>query len=78
MSVQVIIESLRQSLPPVFPRKTVSRMMGDYLAVGTLANLDSEGRGPGGVRAGKAILYERESFLAWLQERLARSNGDVA
>lgn len=78
MSISTIIERLRIELPPVFPRKTVTRMMGDYLAVGTLANLDSEGRGPGGVRAGKAILYERESFLTWLQARLEKSHGGAA
>lgn len=78
MSVQTIIERLRIELPPVFPRKAVSRYMGEYLVPATLANLDSKGCGPGGVKAGKAVLYERESFLAWLQRRLERSNGDVA
>ena len=69
MYVQVLIDRLRLELPPVFPRKTASKMTGGYLATGTLANLDSKGEGPGGVRTGKSVLYEREAFLSWLEKR---------
>ena len=71
MNTQPLIDRLRSELPPVFPRKTACRMTGGYLAVGTLANLDSQGTGPGGVLTGKTVLYEREAFLAWLEKRMA-------
>jgi hypothetical protein len=47
-------------------------MTGGYIAAGTLANLDSKGLGPGGVLAGKSVIYERETFLEWLQRRIER------
>lgn len=70
MNVQVIIDRLRLELPPVFTRKIVAKLIGGYLTVGSLANLDSLGEGPGGIRAGKSILYERETFLEWLAKRM--------
>lgn len=70
MNIQILINRLRSELPPVFPRKTASKMTGGYLATGTLANLDSRGEGPGGIRTGKSILYEREAFLIWLKKRM--------
>jgi hypothetical protein len=70
MNTQLLIDRLRSELPPVFTRKTASRLTGGYIAAGTLANLDSKGTGPGGVLAGKATLYEREAFLTWLEQRI--------
>jgi len=74
MDTQQLINSLRQELPPVFSRKVASRMTGGLFAPGTLANLDSMGQGPGGVRVGKAIAYERERFLAWFEKRLVKKS----
>ena len=71
MDVQRLIASLRAELPPCFTRRTASRMIGGYLAKGTLANLDSRGEGPGGIRAKNAVIYEREKFLEWLEARMS-------
>ena len=75
MTTQIFIDRLRAELPPVFPRKTASKMLGGAIASGTLANLDCQGVGPGGVLMGKIICYERESFLAWLEKRMAKAEG---
>jgi hypothetical protein len=74
---QIILNQLRLELPPVFTRRTICKMLGGLLSPGTLANLDCSGEGPKGVRVGKAVLYERENFLGWLQKRMSRevSNG---
>ena len=70
MDAQQLINSLRSELPPIFTRRTASRMTGGYIAKGTLANLDSRGEGPGGVLAKNAVIYEREAFLGWLEQRI--------
>lgn len=72
MTAQLLIDRLRSELPPVFTRRTASKMTGGYLAPGTLANLDSKDEGPGGVLVGKSTLYERESFLEWFQRRIEK------
>jgi hypothetical protein len=69
-SVLILIDRLRAEMPPAFTRKTACKLMGGLLSPGTLANLDSAGAGPRGIRAGKAVLYERESFLEWLGKRM--------
>ena len=71
MTPKDFIERLRPELPPTFTRKYICERLGGYLTPGTLANLDSAGSGPGGIRAGKTVLYEKEHFLAWLERRLA-------
>lgn len=71
MHATTLITRLRSEMPPAFTRKTACKMLGGYLTTGTLANLDCLGKGPGGVRVGKSILYERETFLTWLENRLS-------
>ena len=71
MSIEVLITRLQAEMPPAFTRKVACQLLGGLFSPGTLANLDSAGEGPIGVRAGKAVLYERESFLAWLQKRMS-------
>ena len=72
MATHLLIEKLRAEMPPAFTRKTACKLLGGLFSPGTLANLDSLGDGPRGTRIGKAIVYERESFLVWLQKRMAR------
>ena len=63
-------ERLELSLPPVFARTKVDRYCGGLIAAGTLANLDSQGKGPAvRVRVGKQVGYERASFVEWLKGR---------
>lgn len=76
MTTKDFIDRLRSELPPGFTRKFIYKCLGEYLAPGTLANLDSQGQGPGGIRAGKVILYERETFLKWLEKRLTGGVSD--
>ena len=57
---QGFIEALRQTLPPTFSRQVA----------------DSKGEGPGGVRLGRCVAYERESFLAWLERRINTPSGN--
>lgn len=77
MDTQKFLKSLRQELPPTFTRVVASRMTGGYIAVGTLANLDSKNLGPGGILVGKKILYERETFLSWLEQRITSDGASV-
>ena len=73
-SINPIIERLRAELPPTFARTAVPKLTGEIISSGTLANEDSRGTGPVGVfYMGRKAVYERESFLAWLETRLTRS-----
>lgn len=65
------LETLRDSLPPIIPRTRVGELTGGAIAAQTLANLDSQGKGPAGAfLLGRKLCYERESFLAWLEARI--------
>lgn len=68
--MQRILDSLRRELPPTFTRATAVKMMGGLFTAGTLANLDCLGKGPGGSLIGRKKVYERESFIAWLERRM--------
>ena len=53
------------------PRSKVPRFTGGLFAVGTLANKDAEGKGPGGsFRIGRQVCYPVDSLCNWLIERL--------
>lgn len=64
-------KGLEEALPPVFTRKTASKMTGGMFTARTLSNLDAAGKGPASkVRAGKNIIYEKHDFIDWLQTTL--------
>jgi hypothetical protein len=73
--MQLILDSLRRELPPTFTRATAVKMLGGLFTAGTLANLDCLGKGPGGSLIGRKKIYERESFIAWLESRMQRGDG---
>jgi hypothetical protein len=75
MNTEKIIDRLRGELPPTFTRRTASLALGGALSAGTMANLDCRGQGPGGVLLGRTILYEREAFLKWLENRIQLPEG---
>jgi len=53
------------------PRSQVPTFTGGLIAVGTLANLDSEGRGPqGAFRIGRQRCYPVDALCDWLVSRL--------
>lgn len=74
---QLIIEQLTSILPATFTRREACRHLGGLFTPGGLANLDCEGAGPPRVRAGRAVLYEKQSFLAWLEGRFSEGGSHV-
>ena len=66
----VFIEALRQTLPATFSRQVAADAIKGIYSAGRLATLDSKGEGPGGVRIGRCVGYERETFLRWLEGRM--------
>ena len=73
MEKDLIFSRLCELLPAFFTRKTASQMLGGYISVGTLSNLDSKSQGPPRVKSGKKTLYERTSFVTWLRSRVKES-----
>lgn len=70
MSENPLITGLRATMPPIFKRSQVGTLTGGMVNTKTLANLDSQGKGPERFRLGKLVAYEREAFLAWLENRM--------
>lgn len=69
--MDVILNELAHSLPPIITRQELERLTGGLLKARTLANLDSAGRGPSQkIRYGRKIAYERKALLAWLARRM--------
>ena len=55
---------------PVVARDQVDRFSGGIINPRYLANLDSQGRGPGGrFRVGRKIAYPVAEFITWLESR---------
>jgi len=77
VTIERIISSLREALPPVSSRETIEEATGKMLRKRHLANLDALGEGPPGkVRLGnRRVGYEREGFLTWFASRLTTVNG---
>ena len=72
------IETLRASLPPIFPRTEVGRLTGGIIQPGTMRNRDSRGDGiglEGRFLVGRKICYSREAFLNWLEARIKAPQG---
>ncbi|VBB41792.1 conserved hypothetical protein [uncultured Desulfatiglans sp.] len=66
---ETVFEKLRRNLPPAFYRSAVPKLVPGQNAK-TLANHDSAGTGPkGAVRIGRNVLYDRDSFVDWLEGR---------
>ena len=61
-----IEKSLSEQLPNVFGRKSVNNLLPGIISAKTLANLDSLGKGPERIKAGRSVLYTRETFVPWL------------
>ena len=70
-----VIASLRDSLPAVFTREEAAKNLGGLLSAKTLANYDAQGIGPCvKQRIGKKVVYDRETFLTWLESRFNTYN----
>lgn len=60
---------------PLVARSELSRFSGGLLNSKTLANLDSNGTGPGGrVRIGRKVAYKVSSLIEWMESRATRLN----
>ena len=70
-----IIDSLRLNLPPVFNRRKAQEVLGHIISARTLANLDCQKKGPPKLYLSKTVVYERDSFLVWLEPRLSDVEG---
>ena len=70
IDLDFFVERLREILPPFFTRKALGKYLEGFLTPETLANLDSACTGPGGIRIGQHIMYEKEHFIKWLIERV--------
>lgn len=71
-SVEILIEKLRDELPPIWARSETDCLTGGVIKARTLANLMSAGKGPSGTfRIGRRrVALERDSFLDWLSSQL--------
>ena len=76
ISTNQIIESLMSNLPAVFNRRTAQESLGNIISARTLANLDSLKKGPPKMYLSKNVVYERDSFLEWLEPRLSDREGE--
>jgi hypothetical protein len=55
----------------VVAREEIGRFTGGMIRPGTLANLDSIGKGPEGrfFTGGRKVVYDAEQFVLWLDKR---------
>lgn len=71
MSKTTILSKLQSELPPIVGRRELFKLTGGVISQRTMANLDSQGKGPKGrVKIGRLTAYERDSFVSWLSERM--------
>jgi hypothetical protein len=67
-SVAQVIRSAGEKWPTSFvSRAQIPNFTGGAIAVGTIANLDSQGNGPAGAfRIGRHVCYPVDSLVEWL------------
>ncbi len=78
---EAFFQALEKSLPAAFSRKEAAAALKGVYTACALANIDCKGQGPFRMRIGRVVVYERNSFLAWLRGRAKvykhiRLNGD--
>lgn len=76
LTIFMVIDALRQTLPPIFPRKEIPKLLGNAISVGTIANLGKDG--PPYIRQSKHSIYEKNTFLEWYERYLASKSKDAA
>jgi len=69
MLSQEQIEFLEQALPPIIARMEIERFAPGLITAGTLANLDSLGKGPRQIRIGRKVGYTRPDLISWLSDQ---------
>lgn len=66
---RVLIDRVRESLPPLFSVDEALRLMPGVFAASTLRNAMARGQGPEVIRIGRRVAFERNSFCDWLAAR---------
>ena len=74
MKNSVSFEYLKENLPPIISRDHVPKLLGGVISSKTLANLDSEGKGPKRIRIGRKVAYLREDLIEFLEKRSVSLN----
>ena len=69
MRQQIDLKNLSDKLPPLIARAQVEKLLGGIISSKTLANLDSEGKGPKRIRIGRKVVYQTVDLLEWLGDR---------
>jgi len=65
-----VFDVLLTELPALVARSEVPKLCGGLVASRTLANLDSEGKGPAGrLQVGGKVAYPRSELVSWLRAR---------
>ena len=66
------LSQLAKSWPsPIVARSSIRDFSGGLILPGTLANLDSLGKGPAGkFRVGQKVAYPVDEVIRWLESRL--------
>lgn len=71
MTKEMLLEKLKEELPPIMARKNLGRLTGGMLHPRTIANLDAENRGPSGkIRIGRKVGFTRDGILDWLDQNM--------
>jgi len=63
---------LEGQFPAFIPRVKIQEYF-PWLTQKTLANLDSQGKGPVFIRNGRAVIYPTKCLLGWMDERTMSS-----
>lgn len=71
-----VIKKLKSELPPIFGRQAVPTLLPGIFKIQTLNNLHAQKQGPPSIRIGRKSVYERNSFLAWLETRMREGGED--
>jgi hypothetical protein len=69
MQQKIDFSNLIPKLPVFIARDHVEKLLGGVISSKTLANYDSEGKGPKRMRMGRKVVYKTENLLEWLAKR---------
>lgn len=77
--MELVIEELRSTLPPVFGRNYLEEKFGGAFSWAYIRKLKSEGKIPAEcfVTSGRKLLVVRDPFLVWWASRLTVCEGGI-
>ncbi|GFM36249.1 hypothetical protein [Desulfovibrio psychrotolerans] len=64
------IGAIRELLPPIFARHSLTEITGGLINSRTIANLQAKRQGPPSILFKGRVGFERGSFLSWLDGRI--------